>query len=84
MRALTNWTSGVEPATFRWRALPVPRQRPGRRFERLMNKAPGFAGGYLLVRPKQMIHLNAHYLFGFASTFPNITDRSVWVEPLAV
>ena len=29
--------------------LPGPRKRPGRRFERLMTKAPGFAGGYLLI-----------------------------------
>ena len=32
----------------------------------------------------QMVHLQTHYLFGFASTFPNVTDRSVWVEPLVV
>ena len=36
----------------------------------------------LVLRLIQMILLQTHYLFGFASTFPNITDRSVWVEPL--
>jgi len=29
-----------------------------------------------------MIHLTSHDLVGFASIFPNTTDRSVWVEPL--
>ncbi|MGI9493243.1 MAG: hypothetical protein ACR2QF_12660, partial [Geminicoccaceae bacterium] len=39
-------------------------------------------GQALVLRLIQMIHLTAHYLFGFASTFPNAADRSVWVEPL--
>lgn len=30
----------------------------------------------------QKINLNAHYLVGFASTFPNTAERSVWVEAL--
>ncbi|MGI9491995.1 MAG: hypothetical protein ACR2QF_06300, partial [Geminicoccaceae bacterium] len=37
----------------------------------------------LVLRLIQMIQLTMHYLFGFASTFPNTADRSVWVEPLA-
>ena len=41
------------------------------------------AGAALVLRLIQKIQLAAHYLFGFASTFPNRPDRSVWVDALA-
>ena len=37
----------------------------------------------LVLRLIQMIRLTSHYLFDFASTFPNSTECFVWVEPLA-
>jgi len=35
-----------------------------------------------MLRQIQKIDLIAYYFFGFASTFPNITERYVGVEPL--
>ena len=42
----------------------------------------GARGAALVHRRIQKIQRTAHYLFGFASTFPNIADRSVWVDAL--
>ena len=47
MHALINSVSGVD-RHLQVAHPPGPRKRPGRRFERLINKAPGSAGGYLL------------------------------------